>query len=172
MRRLVGGNGVEPQTFTVGLPEQHDYPYAGVVNFLDNTVDPWTGTIYVRGELPNASGQLLPGMFVQVRLPIAERKGAVLIPEKAVSTDLGGKYLLVVGEENVLRRQDVTLGAVVDGLRVVLDGLNGDETFIVGGFHMARPGMPIQPMPEGQMPSGMPGAPGETGTTDFTENTD
>ena len=171
MRRLVGGDDVQPQVFAVGLPEQNDYPFEGVINYLDNTVDPRTGTIYVRGEMANASGQLLPGMFVRVRLPVGERKGAVLVPEKAVSTDLGGKYMLVVGEENTLRQQDVKLGAVVDGLRVVTDGLEGDETFIVGGFHMARPGMPIKPMPEGEMPEMMPGMPGAPGETEATDNT-
>lgn len=152
MRRLVGGNNVEPQVFAVGLPEQNDYPFEGVVNFLDNTVDPRTGTIYVRGELPNASGQLLPGMFVRVQIPTARRNGAVMIPEKAVNTDLGGKYLLVVGRDNVLERRSIRLGAVVNGLRVVTEGLTGQETFIIGSFHLARPGMPIQPMREGEMP--------------------
>lgn len=159
LRRLQGGPEVEPLMFAVGLPSQDDYPYTGVINYLDNTIDPQTGTVYVRGELPNTELDLLPGMFVRVRVPTAVHKDAVLIPEKAISTDLGGKYLLVVGEGNVLQRRDVTLGATIGPLRVVNAGLDGSEMFIVGGFAMARPGMPIVPMTGDGPPAGMmPGA--------------
>jgi multidrug efflux pump subunit AcrA (membrane-fusion protein) len=111
-------------------------------------------------------------MFVRVQIPVAERRGAVLVPEKAVSTDLGGKFLLAVGEENTLVRKDIKLGATVNGLRVVTEGLSGEETFIVGGFHMARPGMPIQPIPAGQMPPGMEMMPDAPQAADKTEITD
>lgn len=166
LSRLQGGAGAAPLGFTVGSPNQDGYPYAGVVNYLDNTVDSRTGTVYVRGELPNAGLELLPGMFVRVRVPVAERKNAVLVPEKAISTDLGGKFLLVVGDGNVLERRDVKLGATIGALRVVTEGLTGEETFIVGGFHMTRPGMQIQPIPAGQMPPGAPQAAENTETTD------
>ena len=73
----------------VGLPHHEDYPYAGIIDFLDNTVDHRTGTVYVRGVLPNKEHTLLPGMFVRVSLPIQERKNAVLVPEMAVLSDLG-----------------------------------------------------------------------------------
>jgi len=143
-------------TMLVGLPNENDYPYAGVIDFVDNTVDPGTGTIYVRGQLPNAEGDLLGGMFVRVRVPVTVRQNAILVPEKAVSSDLGGKFLLVVGDGNILRRQNVTLGSSVDDMRVVLDGLKGDETFIISSFHLARPGMPITPIPAGGPgPAGM-----------------
>lgn len=146
LQQLQGNSSVKPLTFLVGLPNQDEFPYEGVLHFLDNTVDPQTGTVYVRGEIPNESGLLLPGMFVRVRLPMAERKNAVLVPEKAVSSDLGGKYLLIVGQGNVLQRRDVKLGTTIGELRVITEGLDGSETFIVGGFHMARPGMPITPL--------------------------
>ncbi len=173
LRRLQGGNDVEPLTLSVGLPGTGEFPYQGVVNFVNNTVDTGTGTIYVRGQLPNDHGLLLPGMFVQVRVPTVERKDAVLIPEKAVSTDLGGRYVLIVDDEQKLRRRDVRLGAVIDGLRVVEEGLSGDETFIVGGFHMARPGIPVEPIRQGDIPPDMaeqmseaPPMPDETEQTD------
>ncbi|HDS85460.1 MAG TPA: efflux RND transporter periplasmic adaptor subunit [Phycisphaerales bacterium] len=163
LRRLQGGEAVEPLSLSVGLPHTGVFPYSGIIDFVNNTVDPDTGTIYVRGRLANEDGSLLPGMFVRVRVPTTERQNAVLIPEKAVSTDLGGRYVLIVDDEEKLQRRDVTLGAVVDGLRVVTEGLNGDETFIVGGFHMARPGMSVEPIHEGQIPpemvEQMPGAP-------------
>ncbi len=157
LKRLQGGPGAEPLSFEVGLPQQKDYPLEGVIDYLDNTVDPKTGTVYVRGKLPNESETLLPGMFVRVRVPTVQRPGAVLIPEKTVMTDLGGKYVLVVGEGNVLQRRDLTLGPAVNGLRVVYEGLDGSEMVLAGGFYMARPGIPIVPMTGDGPPPGMPG---------------
>jgi RND family efflux transporter MFP subunit len=159
LRRLQGGPDGDPLRFSVGLAEETDYSSEGFLDFLDNTVDPATGTVYVRGQVPNDSQVLLPGMFVRVRVPTAVRKDAVLIPEKAISTDLGGKYLLVVGEGNVLQRRDIKLGSTVGQLRVVTDGLDGTETFIVSGFHLARPSMPITPVPAGAGPPGAPPMP-------------
>ena len=147
LKRLQTASGFEPLTISVGLPNQDDYPFEGTITYLDNAVDNRTGTIYVRGELPNKSKQLLPGMFVLVRVPTEQKTDAVFVPEAAVLTDLGGKYMLTVGEGNVLQRKDVELGATVNGKRLVLKGLQGNETFIVGGFHLARPGMPITPIP-------------------------
>jgi RND family efflux transporter MFP subunit len=158
LRRLQGGTDVEPLRFAVGLPNENTYPNEGVINYLDNTVDPMTGTVYVRGEVANEALNLLPGMFVRVRVPTGVRKNAVLIPELAISTDLGGKYLLVVGEGNILQRRDIKPGATVGKLRVVNEGLTGDEMFIVGGFAMSRPGAPIVPITgDGPPPGRMPG---------------
>lgn len=166
LRRFQGDQGAEPMKLNVGLPHHEDYPYAGIIDFLDNTVDHRTGTVYVRGVLPNKEHTLLPGMFVRVSLPIQERKNAVLVPEMAVLSDLGGKYLLVVDQGNTLRRRDIQLGASYGELRLVTEGLDGSETFLIGGFHIARAGMPIQPVREGQTPpGGMPNTSSES-TTD------
>ncbi len=154
LRRLRGDADAEPLTLSVGLPSQNEFPYTGEINFLDNTVDSRTGTVYVRGELPNESQELLPGMFVLVKVPIAERKNAILIPEKSISTDLGGKYILVVGKDNILERKNVKPGVSMGDKRIINEGLDGSEIFIVGGFHIARPGMPIIPLMGGQMPDG------------------
>ncbi len=163
LERLQGLNDNTPMPFNVGLPNQEGHPYEGVIDFLDNTVDSRTGTVYIRGVLPNEAQTLLPGMFVRVSLPIRERPDAVLIPEKAVHTDLSGRYLLIVGEDNILQRRNIKLGTSYGPLRLVTEGLDGSETFIVGGFHMAQPGMPIQPIREGEIPPDMagqmPGAP-------------
>lgn len=156
IRQSSDGGGVP---FFVGLGERTDYPFEGRLCFVDNTVDPKTGTVYVRGQLDNEQDQLLPGMFVRVRVPIRVRPKAVLIPEKTIQTDLGGKYVLAVGANQMLERRDVVLGATEGAKRVVLSGLDGTETILSGGFYMARPGMPIQPIPEGQMPPGAGGAP-------------
>ncbi|AQQ69689.1 Multidrug transporter MdtA [Limihaloglobus sulfuriphilus] len=147
LKRLQGKQGFEPQEFNVGLPNENEFPFKGAVNFVDNTVDTRTGTIYVRGEVANKSQQLLPGMFVQVQMPIGHRKDAVVIAAKAINSDLGGKFVLIVNDENTLERRDVKLGDSMGKMRVINEGLDGSEQFIVGGFHMARPGMQIQPMP-------------------------
>lgn len=146
LARLQGRDDAQPLPFFVGLPNQDGYPYEGTINYVDNTVDSSTGTVYVRGRIPNEDQSLLSGMFVRLRVPISERPQAVLVPEQVIGTDLGGKYLLVLDDDNVLRRRNIELGATIDGLRVVLEGLDGSETFIVSGFHMARPGVPVEPI--------------------------
>ncbi len=163
LRRIRQADGENPVPFFVGLGDRTDYPFEGRLCFADNTVDPRTGTIYVRGQLANEQEQLLPGMFVRVRVPVRQRPKAVLIPEKTIQTDLGGKYVLVVGEGQMLQRRDIVLGASEGTMRIVLQGLDGSETILAGGFYMARPGMPIQPVPAGQMPPEAGGAPGAAG---------
>jgi RND family efflux transporter MFP subunit len=146
LSRLQGKEGSEQIKFSVGLPNQDSYPYSGTINYLDNIVNTNTGTIYVRGQIDNSSAQLMPGMYVMVKIPTTERPNAVLIPEMAINTDLGGKFLLAVGKDNILERRPLKLGATIGDMRVVTEGLDGSETFIVGGFHIARPGMPIIPV--------------------------
>jgi len=150
--RLRGEQGLEPLRFSVVPANGKPLGETGTLNFIDNAVDPKTGTVLIRGELPNTDETLLPGMFVRVQVPVGLRQNAVLIPEKIIQTDLGGKYVLVVGEDNILQRRDIKLGASRGTLRVVAEGLDGSETILAGGFTMARPGMPITPVPEGAHP--------------------
>jgi RND family efflux transporter MFP subunit len=145
----------------ISLANEEAYDHQGRLDYMDNRVDPATGTIQIRGQIPNPQNRLYPGMYVKVRVPVKAVPNALLIPEKAIMTDLGGKYVLVVGENNVLQRRDIKLGATLGKMRVVNEGLTGDEMFIVGGFAMARPGMPITPMPaDGPPPGMMPGSGG------------
>lgn len=139
----------------IKLANEEDYAYQGRLDYMDNRVDPATGTIQIRGEIPNPEDLLYPGMFVQIRVPTETVPNAVLIPEKAIMTDLGGKFVLIVGEGNVLQRRDIALGTPVGKLRVVKKGLTGEELFVIGGFAMVRPGMPITPMPADGPPPGM-----------------
>ncbi|MCI0499211.1 MAG: efflux RND transporter periplasmic adaptor subunit [Planctomycetales bacterium] len=146
----------------IWLANDEDYAHQGRLDYMDNRVDSATGTIQIRGEVPNPENMLYPGMFVQIRVPVETVRNAILVPEKAIMTDLGGKYLLVVGENNILQRCDITPGATLGELRVVKKGLTGKELFIVGGFAMARPGMPITPLTGGGPPAGK--VPGNTAT--------
>jgi RND family efflux transporter MFP subunit len=118
----------------------------GRVDSFDNTVDPATGTITVRAVFPNQDARVFPGFFVHVRLPGEELPNAVLVEETAVGTDLGGRYVLVVGDDNVVERRYIEPGPLQeDRTRVVLSGLEPGERYIVEGVQRARPGMPVAP---------------------------
>ena len=146
----------EPNKLPVylSLANEEEYPHHGRLDYMDNKVDPMTGTIQIRGVIPNPNMQLYPGMFVRIRVPSKTVHNAVLIPQDTIMTDLGGKYVLVVGENNILERRDLTLGAVKGKLQVVIAGLDGSEMFAAGNFHIIRPGMPITPIPQGAAPTG------------------
>ena len=123
-----------------------DFPFIGPIDYVSNTVDAATGTIQLRAVLPNEEMKLFPGLFVRVRIPIEVLEDAVLIREEALGTDLGGRYVYVVGDDNVVERRYVTLGVVEpDGMVPILEGLDGSETYIVEGLLRARPGMPVTP---------------------------
>lgn len=158
---------VTPQQSTVKfqmtLANNTDVPFEGMLDYIDNTVDAATGTLQVRGVVPNSAKKILPGMFARVKVPTGESKDAVLVQEKAVRTDLGGKYLLVIGEGNMVEQRPITISALVDGLRVVESGLSAGEKYILAGTQLIRPGMPVMPVPEGQMPPMGPGGPESQG---------
>jgi RND family efflux transporter MFP subunit len=123
-----------------------DYPFTGPIDYVSNTVDSATGTIQVRAVLPNEEMNLFPGLFVRVRIPMGVLEDAVLIREEALGTDLGGRYVYVVGEGNVVEQRYVELGPVEpDGMVPITEGLDGAETYIVDGMLRARPGMPVTP---------------------------
>jgi len=123
------------------------FPFPGVIDFIDNEVDPNTGTIELRVRLDNENGDFFPGLFVRVKVLARTIPDAVLVPEVALGTDLGGKYILVVGENNIVEQKYVSLGLPEDGgLIHIKEGLTGDETIIVNGLMFARPGLPVTPL--------------------------
>jgi multidrug efflux system membrane fusion protein len=123
-----------------------DFPFSGPIDYVSNEVDSATGTIRLRAVLPNEEMSLFPGLFVRVRIPMELLEDAVLIREEALGTDLGGRYVYVVGDDNLVERRYVTLGAVEpDGMVTILEGLDGSETYIVEGLLRARPGMAVTP---------------------------
>jgi RND family efflux transporter MFP subunit len=118
----------------------------GHLDSLDNTVDTSTGTIMLRGVFPNPDARIFPGFFVAVRIAGEELKDAIVIEERAVGTDLGGKYVYVVGGDDVVERRYVELGPEGgDGTIVILEGLDQGERYIVEGLLRARPGLPVTP---------------------------
>ncbi len=140
----------------VGLEGEDGYPHKGVLDFADNRVNPSTGTIQVRGVLPNASRILDAGMRARVRIPVGDPHKVVMITERAVGTDQGRKFVYVVNEQSVAERRDVDLGRVSDGLQVVLKGVKPEDRVIVNGIQRVRDGATVEPKPVT-----MPGAPVE-----------
>jgi RND family efflux transporter MFP subunit len=129
----------------LGLANEAGFPYAGVIDFADNRVDPQTGTIRVRAVFANANRFFTPGLFARVRVPVGDKYQALLVPDRAIGTDQGQKYVLAVNKENVVEYRAVKLGRLHDGLRVIQDGLKPDELVIVNGIQRARPGVPVTP---------------------------
>jgi membrane fusion protein (multidrug efflux system) len=120
------------------------YPRKGLVNFLDNRVDPETGTIEVRAVFPNPDGDLIPGFYGDLLAPEV-RENAVLVPDLCVQRDIGGTYVLLVGDEDKVESRYVELGPKVDAQRIIEKGLDGSERVIVEGLQRARPGIIVTP---------------------------
>ena len=120
-------------------------PFEGKLQLIDNKVDPKSGTVRVRAHFDNAQGALIPGQFAKMRLGRAKATEALLISDRAVGTDQSKKFVMVVGSDNKAVYRQVTLGAAVDGLRVVTDGLKPDERIVINGLQRVRPGTLVAP---------------------------
>ena len=122
----------------------------GQIDSLENTVDASTGTIRIRGIFPNPDAKVFPGMFVRVRLPGESYPNALLVEETALGTDLGGRYLMIVGDGDVVERRYIEPGQLQDdNTRLILSGLEPGERYISKGLQRARPGMPVTPKTAG-----------------------
>jgi RND family efflux transporter MFP subunit len=127
------------------LSDENGYPRHGYIESTDNRVNPATGSLVVRVVVPNEDGALLPGLFARVRIPISAPQNALLVSERAIGTDQSQKYVFAVGHDNTVAYRTVKLGSVVDGKRVVREGLQPGETIIVNGLQRVRPGMTVAP---------------------------
>lgn len=131
-------------TVAVGLSNEDGYPHTGAVDFVDNRLNPATGSIRVRAILDNKDGRFTPGLSARVRLASGTAAPATLVPERAIGTDQTRKVVMVVGEKNIVTPREVKLGALNDGMRVVT-GLKAGELIIVDGLQRAFPGAPVTP---------------------------
>lgn len=130
----------------VGLSDQTGFPQQGTIQYVAPALDPATGTLLVRGILANPDRTLLPGFFVRMRLPMAKvDRNALLVPDRALQEDQGGRYLLVVGKDDVVEQRYVKLGEVVGGLRVITSGLKPDDRVVVSDLWRASPGTKVTP---------------------------
>jgi RND family efflux transporter MFP subunit len=128
-----------------GLADEDGHPHEGVMVFLDNELDPNTGTIHARGLFKNPDRRFTPGMFARVKLVGSAPYDALLINDSAIGTDQSVKFVLRVGEGNKIEYAPVKLGPIIDGLRVVREGLKASDVIVVKGLQQVRPGMPVTP---------------------------
>lgn len=129
----------------VGLQTETGYPHEGRLDYVAPTINTSTGTLAVRGLVPNDKRVLLPGYFVRVRVPFGEAKDALLVPDTALGSDQGGRYLLVANKDNVVEQRKVQVGPVDGGLRVIENGLKPDDRVITSGLLRVIPGQKIDP---------------------------
>lgn len=137
------------------LLNENDFPHQGELDFASISVSPTTGTLTVRGIFPNATvPPILPGLFVRVRVPVAEPADALVVPGEAVSFDQQGPYVLIVGTDDVVVRRSVKTGRQVGTKLVVEDGLKPDDNVVIAGILQAIPGRKVKPEPESAPKSG------------------
>jgi len=116
----------------VGLQTEDGYPHVGKLDYAAPTVNQTTGTLAVRGLIPNADRVLLPGYFVRVRVPVEKQDNALLVPDMALGSDQSGRYLLVTNE-NIVEQRKVTTGPADNGLRVIESGLKPEDRVVIAG---------------------------------------
>ena len=120
------------------LIDEPDFSHHGRMDFVDNVIDRATGTIRARAQFSNTDGLFTPGMFARVQVPGSAPYQALLLPDVAIGTEQSKKYVLILGGENTVVQRYVTIGELVDGLRVIKSGLSSDDTVIVNGLIQAR----------------------------------
>jgi RND family efflux transporter MFP subunit len=145
---------------SMALGNSDDFKYQGFIDYVDNKIDPNTGTIRVRGSIPNANRELVSGFFGRVRVPDGDPYQAVLVPERSIGTDQGQKYVLVVNDKNVVEQRPIDVGTQQGKLRVVKKGVTPDEWVITEGILRTRPGATVAPQQKAleTTPSSQPAA--------------
>jgi membrane fusion protein, multidrug efflux system len=139
--------GTSGASVRVVLEDGSLHPQAGKLLFSDLTVDPTSGQITLRAEVPNPAGLLLPGLYVRVRLEQAEAEDGIVVPQQAVQRGSAGDSVMVVGADGKVTPRPVKVGASIDGEWVVLDGLRSGEQVMVDGFQKLRGNAPVKPVP-------------------------
>ena len=129
----------------VALQDETDYPHVGLIDYVAPTLSTTTGTLAVRGVLQNPKNVLLPGYFVRIRVPRPTEEVALLVPDVALGSDQGGRYVLVVGNENVVEQRKVEIGPLVGNMRVIDKGLTENDRVVVSGMLRAIPGQKVDP---------------------------
>jgi RND family efflux transporter MFP subunit len=130
----------------VGLEDESNFPRHGTLEYVSPGLDPATGTLLVRGKIANPNRDLLPGVFVRIRLPMERgAQNSLLVPDRALQEDQGGRYLLVVNKDNIIEKHYVQLGERVGGLRVITSGVTAEDKVVVGDLWRATPGLKVAP---------------------------
>src|SRR5262249_30081254 len=137
----------------IGLQTEDGYPHEGMLDYISPTINQTTGTIAVRGVISNPDRVLLPGFFVRVRVPIDTEQQALLVPDTALGTDQGGRYVLVVNKDNTVEQRKVTTGPLEGALHVIESALKPDDRVIIAGLLRAIPGQKVDPQVQKIEPS-------------------
>lgn len=157
--RLKRAAGADGALVRVVLEDGSEHPQPGKLLFSDLSVDPTSGQITLRAEVPNPNGSLLPGLYVRVRLEQAKAGNAVLLPQQAVTRTAQGDSVMVVGADGQVSTRKIQVGSAQAGQWVVLGGLQAGEQVIVEGFQKLRPGAPVKPVPWNAAPAAPAAAP-------------
>jgi RND family efflux transporter MFP subunit len=146
-RRLLRENRVKGagSSLRMGLAGEDGFPYEGTLDGFDDRVSPESGTVRARGSFPNPGQLLLPGMFARVRMTLGPPRAVLLVPEAAVLSEHGNKYVLVVNDRNVAERRWITVGPLDNGMRIVEKGLGGEDWVAIAGLGGVHPGDPVAP---------------------------
>jgi RND family efflux transporter MFP subunit len=144
-RRGMTSNDLKTLPVEIGLQTESGYPHKGNLDYASPTVNQSTGTLAVRGVLPNPDRILLPGYYVRVRVPFDQQQNTLLVPDVALGSDQSGRYVLVVNGENVVEQRKMQTGPLQGELRVIESGLKGDDRVVVAGLLRAIPGQKVDP---------------------------
>src|ERR1700726_1990061 len=144
-RRGLTAEDLKQLPIEVGLQTESGYPHTGKLDYAAPTINQSTGTLAVRGVLPNADRILLPGYYVRIRVPLAQQQDALLVPDVALGSDQSGRYLLVVNKDNVVEQRKVQTGQLEGELRVIESGLKADDRVVVAGLLRVIPGEKVDP---------------------------
>jgi len=129
----------------MGLTSDKNFPYQGVIDFVDNHIDESTGTIRARAVFHNPEGHLIPGLFARIKVMGSASYEGILIDDKAISTNLNNKFVYVLGDDNKVQYRTVTLGEKLNGLRIIKSGLSAGERIVIKGIQKIRPGSLVKP---------------------------
>jgi multidrug efflux system membrane fusion protein len=145
LARKAGSDARGASPVYLGLSSEAGHPHQGQLDFLDNQVNPRTGTIRGRAVFDNSKGEFTPGLYARLKLVGSSTYPAALIKDDAVGTDLGKKFVLVLGEDNSVNYRAIELGPKLEGLRIVRTGLAKGEKIVVNGLQRAMPGATVEP---------------------------
>ncbi|HEX3315176.1 MAG TPA: efflux RND transporter periplasmic adaptor subunit [Gemmataceae bacterium] len=136
----------EKMEVDMALADDVGFPWKGYINFVDNTIDPETRTLRLRGVFDNPKRVLLPKYFCRVRVALGPPQEKLMISDRAIGTEQGQKYVLVVGDKDVVEQKSIKIGPVMDGLRVIESGLTDSDRVIINGLQRVRPGLTVKPV--------------------------
>ncbi|MDE5455186.1 efflux RND transporter periplasmic adaptor subunit [Bradyrhizobium sp. CSA112] len=144
-RRGMTADDLRQLPVEVGLQTETGFPHKGRLDYAVTTLNQSTGTLPVRGVLPNSDRALLPGFFVRVRVPLDQVQNALFVPDVALGSDQSGRYVLIVNGENIVEQRKVRVGPLEGELRVIEEGLKADDRVITAGLLRAIPGQKVDP---------------------------